>query len=153
MSAKQRAYNTLVTAGTNALCAVGMSLNYEDVSDEQKNCLTMTDEVGYTAHFEIDGVPCVAVSKPAGCGEERILVMYDTVSSLAALAHVKCAGALPKATTVVKYTLERERGPYIMNQPRLSTWFFRAATNAHKNVLSSKLVRPNGYVLNGPFVF
>ena len=152
MSAKQKAYNTLVTAGTNALCAVGMSLNYEDVSDEQKNRLTMTDEVGYTAHFRIDEVPCVAVSKPAGCGEERILVMYDTMSSSAALALVKCAGALPEATTVAKCTLEREHGPYIMQEPRLSTWFFRAM-NAHKNVLSSKLVQPNGYVLNGPFVF
>jgi hypothetical protein len=152
MTAKRRAYNTLVTAGTNALCAVGMSLNYEDVSDEQKNSLTMTNEVGYTAHFEIDGVPCVAVSKPAGCGEERILVMYNTVSPSTALAHVKCAGALPEGTAVAKCTLEREHGPYIMKESRFSTWFFRA-TNAHKNVLSSKLVHPNGYVLNGPFVF
>lgn len=152
MSVKQRAYNTLVTAGTNALCAVGMSLNYEDVSDEQKNCLTMTDEEGYTAHFEIDGVPCVAVSKPAGCGEERILVMYNSVSSLAALEYVQCACALPKGATVVKCTLERERGPYIMKDPRLCSWCFRV-TNVHKNVLSSKLVQPNGYVLNGPFVW
>ena len=152
MSAKQRAYNTLVITGTNALCAVGMSLNYEDVSDEQKNCLGMTDEIGYTAHFEIDGVPCVAVSKPAGCGEERILVMYDTASHSAALKRVECAGALPEATTAAKFTLERERGPYIMKVTRLTTWFFRA-TNAHKNVLSSKLVQPNGYVLDGPFVF
>jgi len=152
MSAKQRAYNALVTAGTNALCAAGMSLNYEDVSDEQKNCLTTTDEVGYTAHFRIDEVPCVAMSRPAGCGQERILVMYDTMSSSAALALVRGGGALPEATTVAKCTLEREHGPYIMKQPRLSTGFFRA-TNAHKNVLSSKLVQPNGYVLNGPFVF
>ena len=151
MSAKQKAYNALVTAGTNALCAVGMSLNYQDVSDDQKTCLTMTDEEGYTAHFEIDGVPCVAVSKPAGCGEERILVMYDTVSSSAALKHVQCAGALPEATTVAKCTLEREHGPYIMKEARLSTWFFRAA-NVHKIVLSSKLVQPNGYVLNGRFI-
>ena len=152
MSAKRQAYNTLVTIGTNALCAVGMSLNYEDVSDEQKDCLTMTDEEGYTAHFEIDEVPCIAVSKPAGYGEERILVMYDTVSSSAALKHVQCAGPLPEATTVAKCTLERKHGPYIMKEPRLSTWVFRAA-NAHKNVLSSKLVQPSGYVLNGRFVF
>lgn len=152
MSARQRAYNTLVSAGTNALCAVGMSLNYEDVSNEQKNCLAMTDETGYTAHFEIDGVPCVAVSKPAGCGEERILVMYNTVSPTAALARVESAGALPEATTVAKCTLERKRGPYIMQEPRLNTWCFRAS-NVHKNVLCNKLVEPGGYVLNGPFVF
>jgi len=152
MTARQRAYNTLVTAGTNALCAVGMSLNYEDVSDEQENRLTTADEIGYTAHFKIDGVPCVAVSKPAECGEERILVMYNTVSPLVAVAHVRSSGALPEGTTMVKCTLEREHGPYIMKEPRLSTWCFRAA-NAHKNVLSNKLAQPNGYALNARFVF
>ena len=33
---KQRAWQNLVAAGTNALCEAGLSLAYADVSDEQK---------------------------------------------------------------------------------------------------------------------
>lgn len=150
MSSRQKAYDALVVAGTNALCAAGMTLRFEDVSEEQKCCLTMTDEPGHVARFQIDGVSCVAVSKPAGCGEERIAVVYDAVHPESALASVDCAGELPDGVTMAKCTLERKRGPYIMKE-RLGKWCFRAA-NAHRDALSGKVVQPEGYGVYGAFV-
>ena len=150
MSDRKRAYEALVAAGTNALCDAGLSLDYADVSDEQKNCLAMTEEEGHTTHFSIDGVACVAVSKPAGCGEECILVMYDTNDMTAALADVRCAGPL-SGKTAAKFTIERQKGPYIM-KGRLSNWFFRT-TKEHKHVLCKKSIRPRGYTLNGQLIF
>tara|TARA_R110002050_G_scaffold108088_7_gene218734 strand:- start:17847 stop:18302 length:456 start_codon:yes stop_codon:yes gene_type:complete len=151
MSAKKKAYDTLITAGTNALCDAGLSLDFADVSEKQKHCLVMTEEDGHTAHFSIDGVACVAASKPAGCGEERIVVMYDTNDVATALETVKCAGSLPRGKTAAKCTLERKTGRYIMKQ-RLSNWFFRT-TNEDKHALCKRSIKPLGYTLDGRFIF
>ena len=93
-SMRKQAWENLVAEGTNKLCAAGLSLAYADVSDEQKKCLGMTEEAGYTASFNIGEVPCVAASKPAGCGEECIVVMYNSSDVNCALNIVKCAGSL-----------------------------------------------------------
>ena len=61
-SMRKQAWENLVAEGTNKLCAAGLSLAYADVSDEQKKCLGMTEEAGYTASFNIGEVPCVAAS-------------------------------------------------------------------------------------------
>ena len=150
-SDRKRAYDCLVVAGTNALCVAGMSLDYETVSAEQKVALTMTEEEGYVTTFDIDGVPCVAVSKPAGAGEERIVVVYDSNDVSAALSTVRCAGTLPHKTAA-KFTLERKRGPYIMESHRLYRFHFRV-TNPDKLSLSKHTLLPNGYTLDGPFIF
>lgn len=150
MSAAEKAYKALVVSGTNALCASGLSLKYADVSDEQKSCLVMTAEDGHTTQFSIDGVPCVAVSKPAGAGEERILVMYDSSDLKTASEDVKCTAPL-RGKTAVKFTLERERGPYIMKQRHSN--LSRRLSKVHKQTLCNKSMKPNGYTLDGPFIF
>ena len=108
-----QAFHTLVTAGTNALIDAG--LTFDNVSEEQKISLTMTAE-GFTAQFEMNGVPCVAVSKPTGCGgEERILVLYNSTDIHTALKYVRCSFSLlhdKSGTTMARFTLERKNGPY-----------------------------------------
>ena len=149
---RRRAYENLVAAGTNALCAAGLSLSYADVSEEQKEALGMTGEEGYTVEFEIDEVPCVAVSKPAGAGEERILVIYNSSDKDLALSLVGCPQGLKlvKNGAVAKFTLERKTGPYIMREP-LTICNFRS-TNTSNAVLDDMEIQPYGYTLNGPFI-
>lgn len=148
-----QAFNTLVTAGTNALIDAGLNLIFDNVSEEQKISLTMTAEEGCTAEFEINGVPCVAVSRPSGCGEERIVVFYNSTDMHTALKYVRCSGSLlhdNSGTTMTKFTLERKTGRYIMDDPGgLHKDRFRC-TRVHQTILSNISLVPNGYVLHGP---
>ena len=158
-SMRKQAWENLVAEGTNKLCAAGLSLAYADVSDEQKKCLGMTEEAGYTASFNIGEVPCVAASKPAGCGEECIVVMYNSSDVNCALNIVKCAGSLRglanyysiKDVAIAKCTLERQKGPYIM-ESNLDNWHF-ICSNVHKDELNRLSIQPEGYTLNGKFIF
>jgi len=158
-SMRKQAWENLVAVGTNELCAAGLSLAYADVSDDQKKCLGMTEEAGYIASFNIGEVPCVAVSKPDGCGEERIVVMYNSSDVNRALNLVKCAGSLTwrgwknstKDVAIAKCTLERQRGRYIM-ESSLDNWHF-TCSNVNKYELNRLSIQPEGYALNGKFIF
>ena len=150
---RKQAWENLVAEGTNKLCAAGLSLAYADVSDTFS-----TEEAGYTASFNIGEVPCVAASKPAGCGEECIVVMYNSSDVNCALNIVKCAGSLRglanyysiKDVAIAKCTLERQKGPYIM-ESNLDNWHF-ICSNVHKDELNRLSIQPEGYTLNGKFI-
>ena len=152
-SMRKQAWENLVAEGTNKLWAAGLSLAYADVSDTFS-----TEEAGYTASFNIGEVPCVAASKPAGCGEECIVVMYNSSDVNCALNIVKCAGSLRglanyysiKDVAIAKCTLERQKGPYIM-ESNLDNWHF-ICSNVHKDELNRLSIQPEGYTLNGKFI-
>ena len=135
-----------------------MSLRFEDVSEEQKECLTQTDEEGVHALFDIGGVASCAASRPSGRGEERIVVLYDSTDLDVARTAARCALYLKYDTsgvTMAKVTLERQRGPYIMDPAgsrRLDKDTFRC-TREHERLLSSLAVAPRGYAMRGPFIF
>lgn len=151
---RRQAFDTLVAAGVNALVDAGMHLDAARVSAEQRVALGMTEEDGVTATFDLHGVPCVACSKPAGCGEERILILYNSDDRDKARRHVQCANVLntyAQGVTAAKVTLERERGPYVM-QTNLGKRAFRC-TQADMTTLASHAVAPYGYALTGPFIF
>ncbi len=152
---RRQAFLNLIAAGTNALIEEGMSLSFEDVSDEQKVCLTQTEEAGFTTVFDFGGVRSCATSKPSGHGEERIVVLYDSTDVNTAQDAVGGALYLMHVTsniTMAMATLERERGPYIMDQRRIDSSTFKCR-RAHLEILSNAVVVPNGYELNGPFIF
>ena len=137
----RHAWETLVVAGTNALRAAGLPLAYGDA---------MADEKGHVARFAIDGVPCVAASRPIGFGEENIAIVYDTQDVGVAVENARCAGAL-EGGTAAKCILERERGPYIMKVSRLTRWTLRS-TASSRAALAKVDIQPDGYTLNGPFI-
>ena len=147
--AHRRAFENLITAGTNALCEAGLSLRYEDVSDAQRLDLGMSDGVSVSTNFDLFGVGCVAAAIPNGCGEEKIIVIYDSDDVERAEREVSVAGRLQ--ATRAKCWLERKDGPYIM-ETDINQTFFRT-TNANMHVLSHMVVEPDGYTLNGPFIF
>ena len=154
---RRQAFLNLACAGTNALIEEGMSLRFEDVSDEQKTCLGQTEEAGVITVFDFDGVMSCAASKPSGCGEERIVVLYDSTDVEIAQMAARCGFYLmhdSSGITMAKATLERQRGPYIMNEPgrRIDRDAFRCR-RAHLAMLLNTPVVPNGYVLSGPFIF
>ena len=113
---RRQAFINLIAAGTNALIDAGMCLRFEDVSDEQKNCLGQTKETGVTSVFYCDGVMSCAASKPSGCGEESIVVLYDSTEIEIAQRAAQTALYLLHDTsgiTMAKATLERKTGQHV----------------------------------------
>lgn len=149
---RRQAFDNLVAAGTNALVVAGLSLRYDDVSEEQRTCLCQTDEDGVCTTFDIDGVASCAASRPSGCGEERIVVLYDSTDLQVARQAVRCAFYRKPGLTFTKVTLERKRGPYIMDT-RMGRYTL-SCSRAHEQLLSRvPTVAPMGYALRGPFIF
>ena len=145
----ERAYASLVASGVNALVEHGLNLSYESVSDFEKQILTMSDEPGVDAHFAIGEVRCVATSKPAGCGEERITILYGSSNLTRAKQINGCSNARFGTSTAARVTLERWNGPYIMDRQRGD---FRC-TRVDKATLASLDVQPQGYETSGPIIY
>ena len=148
-----------MAAGTNALCEAGLSLAYADVSDEQKLWVMCPAEEEYSCitSFEIEGIPCVAASKPAGMGEERIWVWYT--SRLSDLnGGTRAVGSTTPwsppnlqyedGSTVTQCILERKMGPYIVKPCSLNKWNFRY-THSNIHALSRMSIQPHEYAING----
>ena len=157
MSARTRAFEALALGGTNALIANGLNTAYESVSAEQKKSLHMTDEDGVDTSFVLNGINCVATSKPSGCGEERITVLYNSTNLQYAKKLNLCATLFwrTKGITAVQVTLERKRGPYIMKagrKRRICKNVFKSKKN-EVEALSRLNIQPNGSAREGPFIF
>ena len=56
-----------------------------------------------------------------------------------------------KDVAIAKCTLERQRGRYIMESNRNSHEF--VCSNVHKDELNRLSIQPEGYTLNGKFIF
>ena len=153
---KRAARRNLAVSATNALLEHGMPRLLEDLDPSERGTGDF-HAPRMRVNFFLDGVPCCATSKPAGYGEEKIAVIYDTNSVDPAIIQTVLdhfALPLPRGTryTATSFWFEREYGPYVQipDNDKPSAFYFRTASSDHLRTLCNLDVTPNGFGASGP---
>lgn len=150
MSARKALY----VRALNALVENGLDLSYDSIGEEERNHLSMSQAPQrVTCQFDIEGVPCVATCRPTGCGEEKVVVVYNShdVEKAEDLCRVGCTiQHLRPGITAGTFQVERRRGPYIMSTPpRCDN--FRCTRLDHAR-LRGVHFEPNGFAAEGRLI-